>query len=144
MPCRGCFSLSLSQRKNRLEEWIKQLPHFYAPPISPTPTHPCRPPSGIHPCPQSPPPAAVLLSEILCVVVLVCERWMVVVPLRRRSRIWWLVTGVRCYGVSHFLHEGFPSTIHKTGARAPETRPTRSRTHPKCPRLIPLKSASIE
>jgi len=30
-----------------------------------------------------------------------------------------LVTGVRCYGVSHFLHEGFPSTIHKTAPRVP-------------------------
>lgn len=82
----------------------------------PPPIHADHPPE-FTPAPNPPPPAPVLLSRCC-----VCVCWCVEEMDGGRAitaQVTDLVTGVRCYGVSHFLHEGFPSTIHKTAPRAP-------------------------
>lgn len=134
-----------ARRKTRCRSESKTTPTAYTlRPFSPTPTHPSMQTtlrnSPLPPIP--PPPAPVLMSEMLCVFAGVWKRWMVVVPLRRRSRIWSPVSDVMeflisCTRVSHPPFIKLPRELR-------ETRPRRSRTHPKCPRLIPLKSANIE
>ncbi len=98
------------------------------------------------PLPPIPTPcSSSAVEDTVCVCVCWCVRdgwWSCHYGAGHGSGDWSPVSDVMeflisCRRVSH------PPFI-KLARELRETRPTRSRTHPKCPRLIPLKSASIE
>lgn len=120
IPWLRMFFCLLSQRKNTLEEWINIYPHrFCVPPIftHPPPIYADHPPE-FTPAPNPPTPCSSSgVGDAVCVCLLVCGgdgggRAIT-------AQVTELVTGVRCYGVSHFLHEDLPSTIHKTAPWVP-------------------------